>query len=71
MTDVKCINCRFALWSRTPSGRIKKNISGECCAAIPAPPVMLCAAPVRLYKGGIWPDYEGDCDSFLAKEQTS
>lgn len=64
---VKCVDCKFSTWTRTDSGRIKKNAPGRCTVVVNVRiPVLLCAPPPAnvFYKHGIWPDNEGQCDFF-------
>ncbi|MET3371985.1 hypothetical protein ABIC89_001026 [Variovorax boronicumulans] len=52
----------------TPTGRIKKNVSGRCNATLP-PPFRILAAEIAItYKRGIWPDFEGACDLFEVRK---
>lgn len=65
MAGVKCVNCRFAEWERTPTGKIRKKIAGRCRAQYPDLPVFLSMPDLMLPgKNGIWPDLEGRCDGF-------
>ena len=59
-----CGECQFALWVRTPSGRIKKNVAGRCGKAREleefykgrqVAPCISISAPSLVC---IWPDYD-------------
>lgn len=70
-SEVRCTDCRFSEFVRTPSGRFKKATPGRCLAQV-EPPVLLCAnQPFMVSKCAIWPKYEGRCDLFQPIEVTS
>jgi hypothetical protein len=66
---VKCVDCKLAEWQRTPTGRFKKNEPGCCEADVKAIqlPKMISRSFSVSHQMAIWPDYEGECDLFVAK----
>lgn len=71
--DRACVECVFARWVLTPTGRITRNVCGECVcdfdqlvapvlAALPS-----CVARPVLHKGAIWPQYE-HCPAFVQRD---
>lgn len=69
-TVAQCGKCRYADFMHTPSGRVKKNVHGNCRAPEPPPaPILLCSpAPTRASRIGIWPNMTGECAMFAAVE---
>lgn len=59
---MKCRDCKHAEWTRTPNGRIKKNVPGRCNAEVKMPAMLCLFEPLRVNKIAIWPSYEGQCD---------
>lgn len=63
-----CESCRLATWQRTPTGRIKRKVPGDCSATIPTVNdlVPACVPIQPLYKTRIWPDGGAQCPTWTA-----
>lgn len=73
---ISCKTCRFALWNRTPTGRIRKGEAGICTYEIgPCPklPVSVSTFSTPYWppsKGGIWPDFGEECECYEISDTT-
>lgn len=54
-----CGNCKHSKWERTPTGRIKKKLAGECKAVVPQIMVPMCYR-VNLQQSYVWFDYAAE-----------
>jgi hypothetical protein len=72
MSNRSCATCNLAEFTRTPSGRIKANVSGRCQYEI-AQPVLPACVPIgarHIVKYSIWPDMGAECPVYAPKKET-
>lgn len=73
-----CGTCKNAIWSRTPTGRIKKGVPGKCSKAseillslnVSIPPCISLTG--GYFEARIWPEYPADsCADYSFCEKVS
>ena len=83
MADNPCMNCKYAEWERTKSGRLHPDKSGKCSCVVTLPPVPNSTAtfhyrhdddtPLVVRGGWIWRNEKTgqDCPCFepLARKE--
>lgn len=63
-----CKTCAYAVFERTPTGRIRGARAGRCTAPIPEVILPACLEPVHWRKSGIWSDSGHGCPVYVKTE---
>ena len=61
MTYPTCLNCRWAKWERTPTGRASRVKPGRCTYPIPVLNLPMVADEVHIHYKAIWVDDDRPC----------
>lgn len=64
LPDVKCRDCHFGEFVKTPSGRIKRDVAGTCTVKFDGPVVPASYRVHSIAKLGIWPETSVKCTFF-------